>query len=92
MAKEMPRPRVMEMPQISIERLVKRLLATRLMPLMAIMEKTTMVAPPTTQLGMVESSPASLGQKAAAIRVRAPVPMTQREHTLVIATMPEHWL
>ena len=61
---------------MAMERLVKRLLATRLMPLMVIMEKTTMVAPPTTQLGMVESTEASLGQKAATTSVRPPAPMT----------------
>ena len=92
MAKEMPRPRVMEMPQISIERLVKRLLATRLMPLMAIMEKTTMVVPPTTQLGMVENSLGQLGTKSGCDKGQGAGAHDPAGTPLVVATMPEHWL
>ena len=51
-----------------------------------------MVAPPITQLGMVESTLASFGQKAAAVSVMAPQPITQRLQTFVNATIPEHWL
>ena len=51
-----------------------------------------MVAPPITQLGMVESTLASFGQNAAAVSVMAPQPITQRLQTFVKATIPEHWL
>ena len=91
-AKEIPRPSASDVPHSSMLRLVNLLLDTRLMPDSAIIENTTIVAPPITQFGMVDNSADSFGQNAATTRVTAAHPMTNLLHTLVRATIPEHWL
>ena len=44
------------------------------------------------QLGMVDSTAPTLGQRPARNRIPQPTRITKREHTFVSATMPEFWL
>ena len=87
-----PRPNARDTPIIRQFRLEYPALARSFMPEVAIIANTTTVPPPITQLGMVDSTAPTLGQRPARKRIPQPTRITKREHTLVRATIPEFWL
>ena len=65
--------------------------AMSFMPVMAMVEKTVIVAPPRTHWGMVVSTAANLGDNPASSKKPPVMVKTTRFTTLLVVTMPTFW-
>ena len=85
---EMPTPRAAESPTMVVFRAVRSWEAISFMPVMAMVENTVTVAPPSTHCGIVVRTAANLGDRPASSK-KAPVrAKTVRLTTLLVVTMP----
>ena len=88
---EMPTPSAAESPTIVVFRAVSPSAAMSFMPVMAMVENTAAVAPPSTHCGMVVSTAENFGMIPASSK-NAPVSAkTLRFTTLFVATIPTFW-
>ena len=88
---EMPTPSAADRPTMVVLRTLSVSEAMSFMPVMAMVENTVIVAPPSTHCGMVVRMAANLGEMPASSR-NAPVSAnTARLTTLFVVTMPTFW-
>ena len=88
LAWEMPTPRAADRPTMVVFRAVRSWEAMSFMPVMAMVENTVTVAPPSTHWGMVVSTAANLGDTPASSKNAPAKVNTVRFTTLLVVTMP----
>ncbi len=88
---DMPTPRAAERPTMVVFRAVMSWAVMSFIPVMAMVENTVTVAPPSTHWGMVVSTAENFGQIPASSRKRPVRVKTVRLTTLLVATMPTFW-
>ena len=87
----MPTPSAADSPTMVVFRAVMPSAAMSFMPVMAMVENTATVAPPSTHWGMVVSTAENLGTTPASSRNPPVRANTHRFTTLLVATMPTFW-
>ena len=88
----MPTPRATARPTTELERMEKPPDVIIRIPVMVMVAKTEMVAPPMTAWGMVVSTAANLGASPAASSTRAAKANTALLMTRLTVTIPTFWL
>lgn len=85
---EMPTPSAAERPTMVVLRALSFSEAMSFMPVMAMVENTVTVAPPSTHCGMVVRMAANFGEMPASRRKAPVMANTVRLTTLLVVTMP----
>ena len=88
----MPMPMATARPTTALERMEKPSEVIMRMPVIVMVAKTEMVAPPMTHCGMVVRMEENLGTKPATARMMAAKANTARLMTRLTVTMPTFWL